>query len=164
MLKAADPDGTTPVCVGNADVYFVQRLPAYYDGSLQQLVHDETKRGKAWSITGVRILRTGEKVDIRVMPADELIISHPDLTVEGGDPATVAQWRAEGRAIAGAVTRHPRWVPLTPALQAAIDRGDYVRASGLVECDTCGQKLYDHSMVTDYAWLQLTCDGRLVKL
>ena len=63
LLREADPDGTTPVCVANADVYFVQRLPAYYDGRLQQLVHDESKQPN-WTIVGAKILSAGEKVDI----------------------------------------------------------------------------------------------------
>lgn len=94
-LREADPDGTTPVCVGNADVYFVQRLPAYYDGRLQQLVHDENKRGRAWSIIGARILSAGEKVDIVALSIRDVLVDMPDLPIEGGDPETIARWRAE---------------------------------------------------------------------
>lgn len=96
-LREADPDGTTPVCVGNADVYFVQVLPAYYDGRLQQLVHDESKRGKEWSIVGAKIVSAGRKVDIVPMSIRDVLSDVPDLPIEGGDEETIARWRAEAR-------------------------------------------------------------------
>jgi len=96
-LRAADPDGTTPVCVGNEDVYFVQRLPAYYDGRLQQLVHDESLRGKAWSIVGARIITGGEKVSIVPLSIRDVLADDPDLPIDGGDPDVVDRWRAEAR-------------------------------------------------------------------
>lgn len=83
LLKAADPDGTTPVCVDNADVYFVDRLPAYYDGKLQQLIHDPAKRGKAWSIIGARITSAGEKVEIHTVSVSDLVHMHPEIPIEG---------------------------------------------------------------------------------
>lgn len=91
-LQKADPDGTTPVCVANADVYFVQVLPAYYDGRLQQLIHDESKRGKAWSIVGAKIITSGHKVDIVAMSIRDVLCDMPDLPIEGGDEETIARW------------------------------------------------------------------------
>ena len=96
-LRQADPAGTTPVCVANADVYFVQRQPAYYDGRLQQLVHDDAKRGKEWSIVGAKIISAGEKVDIVALSIRDVLIDHPDLPIEGGDPETIDRWRKEAR-------------------------------------------------------------------
>jgi len=93
LLRAADPDGTTPVCVDNEDVHFVQRMPAYYDGRLQQFVHDEAKRGKAWSIVGARIVSSGDKVKIRTLSIREVLFDMPDLPIEGGEPETIAEWR-----------------------------------------------------------------------
>ena len=34
MLKEADPTGEEEVCIDNQPVWFVQRMPAYYDGRL----------------------------------------------------------------------------------------------------------------------------------
>jgi hypothetical protein len=96
-LRAVDPEGTTPVCVANADVYFVQRQPAYYDGRLQQLVHDESKRGNAWSIVGARIISAGEKVDIVALSIRDVLVDVPELPIEGGDPDMIERWRAEAR-------------------------------------------------------------------
>lgn len=145
-LQAADPTGDVPVCVANADLYFVERLPAYYDGSLEQLVHDETKRGKAWSIVGARLVRAGEKVRLRQMPVEDLLYEHPELPVEGGNPAVVERWRQQGRKLAQTLateaapevplpfgTRSPE---LHPFLGAAIEHyqgqliGHVMRASG----------------------------------
>jgi len=96
-LREADPEGTTSVCVGNYDVYFVQRLPAWYDGRLQQLVHDEDKRGKQWSIIGAKIISNGYKIDIRALSIRDVLLDMPDLPVEGGDQETIERWRTEAR-------------------------------------------------------------------
>lgn len=45
-----------------------------------------------------------------------------------------------------------------------VDNGDYVRASGLTICPTCGFEYFDHAPVTGYEWLTRLCDGRFVKL
>ena len=101
LLQEADPGGTLPVCVGNADVYLVQNLPAYYDGALQQLVHDESKR-PFWTIIGARITRRGMKVDIVPMSVRDVLVDMPDLpvTFDDGDlyyPEAVERWRKEVR-------------------------------------------------------------------
>lgn len=96
-LREADPDGTMPVCVGNHDIYFVSREPAYYDGCLQQLVHDESKRSTAWSIIGAKIIAHGSKVCLHEMSIRDVLVDMPDLPIEGGDPETIERWRAEAR-------------------------------------------------------------------
>lgn len=45
-----------------------------------------------------------------------------------------------------------------------VERGDWVRASGMCICDVCGVSYFDHATVRGYDWLQRLCDGRLVKL
>lgn len=96
-LRKVDPDGTTPVCVGNADVYFVQASPAYYDGRLQQLIHDESKRGNAWSVIGAKIVTHGMKVSLVTLSIRDALMDMPDLPIEGGDPHEIELWRAEAR-------------------------------------------------------------------
>jgi hypothetical protein len=81
--------------VGNVDIYFVSRDPAYYDGRLQQLVHDESKRGKQWSIVGAKIISAGSKISLHAMSICDVLVDMPDLPIEGGDEATIARWRAE---------------------------------------------------------------------
>jgi hypothetical protein len=96
LLREADPDGTTPVCVANEDVYFVQRLPACHDGRLQQLVHDESKQ-PYWTIVGAKIVSAGEKIDIVTLSIRDVLMDMPELPIEGGDPETIEAWRAEAR-------------------------------------------------------------------
>jgi len=45
-----------------------------------------------------------------------------------------------------------------------VDRGDYVRASGMVLCEICGVAYFDHAPVQGFEWLHRACDGRLLKL
>lgn len=99
LLQEADPSGELPVCVGNHDVYFVQKLPAYYDGPLQQLIHDDSLR-PYWSIVGAKITTRGLKVDIATMSIEDAINDVPDLPVECEGSWTqerVDRWRAEAR-------------------------------------------------------------------
>lgn len=103
LLREADPDGNTPVCVDNADVYIVERLPAYYDGALQQLIHNESKR-PYWTIVGANLTRRGIKVKIHPLSIDEIMIDMPDLpvTLDANDEygaKRVARWREEARLI-----------------------------------------------------------------
>ena len=107
LLQEADPEGTTPVCVGNQDVYLVQRLPAYYDGPLQQLVHDPAKVGKAWSVVGARLTASGYKVDIRPLSIRDAMEDNPDLPVDAdrGLVSMVEAWRDEERALIAELAR-----------------------------------------------------------
>lgn len=99
-LQAADPSGELPVCVDGEDIYFVERLPGYYDGAYQQLIHDESKK-PYWSIVGGKITRKGEKVRIQVMSIRDVIQDMPDLPVELDEGMReyyenkIAEWRAE---------------------------------------------------------------------
>lgn len=71
LLQEEDPSGELDVCVGNVDIHFVERLPAYYDGSLQVLERDEDC--KYYNITGGRYVRAGEKVNIHTLSITDAI-------------------------------------------------------------------------------------------
>ena len=43
-LQELDPTGETEVVCGCGDIYFVEELPAYYDGRLGVLIKDESKK------------------------------------------------------------------------------------------------------------------------
>ena len=45
-----------------------------------------------------------------------------------------------------------------------VERGDYVRVSGDVECPVCGCEYWMHATVQGYEFLRRACDGRLLKL
>lgn len=104
-LQAADPSGELECCVGNTDIYFIETLPAYYDGALQVLVHDEVLRDKAWSVVGAKIKRSGEKVQINTLSIEDVISDmvdeNKDFPVEIEDGSSgyyqqlVDKWKRE---------------------------------------------------------------------
>lgn len=106
-LQQADPSGELECCVGNIDIYFIETLPAYYDGALQVLVHDEKLKDKAWSIVGAKIKRSGEKVQIHTVSIEDAIYdmvdSKRDFPVEVEDGSSgynqqlVDKWKSEAR-------------------------------------------------------------------
>lgn len=77
----ADPDGTAEFCVGNADIYFLEPKPAYWDGSLQLLIHDETKK-PFYSIVGAKRTNKGTKVDIVAMSIEDCLWDDPEMLVD----------------------------------------------------------------------------------
>jgi hypothetical protein len=48
--------------------------------------------------------------------------------------------------------------------QERVERADWNRASGDVECPHCTHVYYDHPTVPGFEWLHRLCSGRLVKL
>jgi len=48
--------------------------------------------------------------------------------------------------------------------QARVEKADWYRASGHVECEQCGRPYYDHATVQGFEWLHRLCNGRFVKL
>lgn len=105
-LQAQDPSGELQVCSGNRPIYFVERLPAYYDGRLQMLIQDETRTD--YNIVGYKITGRGEKVQLHIMDLEDCIAGNADLPLDVADLSEGAQreWidladtcRAETRAI-----------------------------------------------------------------
>lgn len=46
-----------------------------------------------------------------------------------------------------------------------IENGEFIRASGLCECETCGRLYIDHPLFEEpYRFLNRICDGSIVKL
>jgi len=72
-LQEADPSGEIECCVGNLDIYFITQEPAYYDGALQVLIHDESKRDKSWSVVGAKLTAKGGKIQIHTMSVEDVI-------------------------------------------------------------------------------------------
>ena len=70
QLQDADPSGEIEVCVGNVDIHFVERLEAYYDGTLQVLTRDETRKG--YKIVGGKYKRTGSKINLHTLSISDV--------------------------------------------------------------------------------------------
>lgn len=80
-IMEADPEGTAEFCVGNADIYCLEPKPAYYEGYLQLLIHDE-KLKPFYSIVGAKRTGKGNKVCIRPMSIEDCLWDDPELSVD----------------------------------------------------------------------------------
>ncbi len=87
LLQEADPKGETEVCVDNADIYFVERLEAYWDGRLQVLIRNPDK-APYYNVEGVRFLSRGEKVRLNLLSFEDVLLNDPDARVEYDSKAT----------------------------------------------------------------------------
>ena len=83
LLQEADPTGETECCVENADIFFVDVQPAYYDGYLQVLKRDPTS--KCYDVVGAKYTAKGQKVVIKVLTISDAIFEQEDLPVEFED-------------------------------------------------------------------------------
>lgn len=107
-LQEADPTGEVECCVENKDIYFLNQEGAYYDGPLEVLIHDESKKDKEWSVIGAKITRVGGKVQIRTLSIEDLIYDKVyqnkdfPVTIEGDSvdgryQKRVEQWKEEAK-------------------------------------------------------------------
>lgn len=101
QLQENDPTGEVECVVGGIDIHFVERMPGFYDGCYQVLIKDKPNQYP----TGVKIMRSGEKVMIHTLSASDLIFDAEDVEViidpQMGEFHTiryqnlVAKWRQE---------------------------------------------------------------------
>jgi hypothetical protein len=90
-------------CVDNHDVFFVEVVPAHYDGALEVLLRapDEPRQLLAGALETL-----GRKVRLCTLSLADALYDHPELPVEvrASDPelqsklqARVAAWRRESQ-------------------------------------------------------------------
>lgn len=106
-LQEADPSGEVECCVGNLDILFVSKEPAYYDGRLQVLERDASKE-PYYNVVGAKIVGSGAKMQIHTLSIEDALVDHPDMPVECDANASaygeaVERWRAKARAINGEI-------------------------------------------------------------
>ncbi len=65
QLQEVDPSGEEECSVGNQDIHFVVKEPAYYDGCLQVLQRDETRND--YNIIGAKVTSEGDKIVIHTL-------------------------------------------------------------------------------------------------
>lgn len=94
QLMEADPSGEEECCVGNVDIHYVCKDPAYYDGSLQVLLRDETEK-QYYNIIGGKYVRTGYKIQIHTLAISD-IMDDPDVIMDYsliGDEAIAQKYK-----------------------------------------------------------------------
>lgn len=79
-LQSEDPSGELEVVAGGLPIYYVERLPAYYDGNLQMLVQDKSVQG--YNITGYKVTGKGEKVVMRLMDLGDVLCEDAEAPVD----------------------------------------------------------------------------------
>src|SRR5271154_5815793 len=81
LLQEIDPTGEIEVSVGNIDIWDVHQEPAYWDGKLQLLVHDESKK-PYFDIVGGKYVVSGSKIVITPMSITEVLWGDPDAAID----------------------------------------------------------------------------------
>lgn len=64
QLYEIDPTGETEVVTDEGDIFIVESQPAYWDGHLEILIRDESKK-PYYDIVGIRELTEGRKIRLR---------------------------------------------------------------------------------------------------
>lgn len=113
-LQEEDPEGEAECCIGNADILFVEKVPAFYDGRLQVLIRDE-KLKPFYDVVGAKITGHGEKVFIVKHSIEDMLLDDPELPVDLSEviqpqwkewcERDVEMWRKEARDIHDELTR-----------------------------------------------------------
>lgn len=106
-LQEADPSGELEVTVGKRDIYFLQKLPCYYDGRTQILQRNPELEGKCYNIVGAEIRSNGQHISIETHSIQEMLLDSPGLPVTYDSESAerhyaekVEKWREEGRQFA----------------------------------------------------------------
>ncbi len=95
-LNELDPAGEQDVFVGNADILYLEAMPAYYDGA----AHLITRRSETGYPEAMKIKREGNKIVLKSFSIDDFLLDDPngpiDLT-EASDynKNEIKKWREE---------------------------------------------------------------------
>jgi hypothetical protein len=81
QLQELDPTGDVEVCVGSVDIFTAMRVPAYYDGALEVLIRDDSKK-PYYDVTGVKITYEGEKINLQTLSISDVLEEDFDAIVQ----------------------------------------------------------------------------------
>jgi len=95
-LRSADQSGKLQVVVGNVPIYTVDRLPAYYDGRMQELIQDHS-RDPYYNIVGFRVKRSGQKINLCTIDFETVLWDNPDAEVDLSDLSERERFEWEAR-------------------------------------------------------------------
>lgn len=91
-LQEADPSGEVEVCVGNEDILFVAKAPAYYDGCFQVLKRDPSLE-PYYNVCGVEIRGSGEKLVIHPHGLEWALVDNPEMPVSFDGEYSNKHWQ-----------------------------------------------------------------------
>lgn len=88
QLQELDPTGECEVFGGDGDIYFLEKLPWYYDGRPGILIRDETRK-PYYDVIGMRQIteKDGDKIYIHCLGIDDVFGENDkdDLVCEGDE-------------------------------------------------------------------------------
>lgn len=79
-LQELDPAGELECCVDNQSIFSIHVEPAYWDGCLETIQRDSSKRG--YNVIGCKIVSGGEKVSFDVHSIQDAIFHNDEVPVE----------------------------------------------------------------------------------
>jgi hypothetical protein len=74
-LRDIDPSGELEVVCGECDIWFLESLPAFYDGKLVTLIKDKAKE-PFYNISGAKISTKGKKITLKLMGLGDVLIDN----------------------------------------------------------------------------------------
>lgn len=98
LLQEADPSGELECNAGLKDIFFVERLPYFYDGIAQVLIRDESRTD--YNVIGAKF-NIEDKICIVTHSIEDAMLDHPNLPVEYPNEyaarykGRVEKWRQE---------------------------------------------------------------------
>lgn len=81
LLQEIDPEGETECCIANHDIYYLDKLPAYWDGILEILQRDPSK-APYYDICGAKYTSKGYKINIRSLSITDAIGNDTKLKID----------------------------------------------------------------------------------
>lgn len=82
LLQKEDPTGEQEVVMDDGrDIFFLERIPGYWDGCYTTLIRDPAKK-PYYDIIGAKYRSDGVKIKIRAMGWDDVISEDADAPVE----------------------------------------------------------------------------------
>jgi hypothetical protein len=94
-LQKLDPDGTTEVTIHSQPIWYIDRLPAYYDGRLLLLHRDHM-----YQIISAEYTGKGAKIVLGQFDLKDFLEDFPEFTVHSDTQwylDRVEKWREAGR-------------------------------------------------------------------
>ncbi|MDP1712924.1 MAG: hypothetical protein Q8K86_10770 [Candidatus Nanopelagicaceae bacterium] len=104
QLQKEDPTGEEEVVIGNADIFYVDNVEAYWDGKAEQLIRDPNNH--YYNVVGGKIRCKGNKVRIHAYSLEEAVNQNPDLPVDlselsdynrVAEEKIITKWREDAR-------------------------------------------------------------------
>jgi hypothetical protein len=92
QLQELDPEGEIEVVADGAPIYFAEKLPACYDGSLQILAQDSNRKG--YNVVGYKVTNKGNKILLRTLDLESVMWENDDAQIDLSEisGATREQW------------------------------------------------------------------------